>query len=109
MEALGGIALGAGLGIGLAVLGAGIGQGVAANGAMNGMARQPELAGRIQTGMIIGLAFIESLVIFTLILCFIIAGKLPPTNELTAEQLAATRQAPEQPMAMKVEAMPEQR
>ncbi|GEM_PF-187371 len=72
-----GIALGIGLAMGLAVLGGGIGQGLAANGALNGMARQPEFAGKIQTGMIIGLAFIESLIIFTMIICFMLSGKLP--------------------------------
>src|SRR5436309_14532575 len=90
MMALYGIALAVGLGIGLAVLGAGIGQGLAANGAMNGMARQPELAGRIQTGMIIALAFVESLVIFTLVICFQLLGKLPDKSKLTAHQIAGS-------------------
>ncbi|MDQ2985478.1 MAG: ATP synthase F0 subunit C [Armatimonadota bacterium] len=87
MVALQGIAMAIGIGIGFAVLGAGIGQGLAANGAMNGMARQPELAGKIQTGMIIALAFVESLVIFTLVICFQLLGKLPDTSGLTPEQL----------------------
>ena len=87
MLAIQGIALAIGLGIGLAVLGAGIGQGLAANGAMNGMARQPELAGKIQTGMIIALAFVESLVIFTLVICFQLIGKIPATNEIKPEQM----------------------
>jgi F-type H+-transporting ATPase subunit c len=87
MMAVYGIALAIGVGIGFAVLGAGIGQGLAANGAMNGMARQPELAGKIQTGMIIALAFVESLVIFTLVICFQLLGKIPATNELKPEQL----------------------
>jgi F-type H+-transporting ATPase subunit c len=86
MMALFGIALAVGLGVGLAVLGAGIGQGIAANGAMNGMARQPEMANKIQTGMIISLAFVESLVIFTLVICFQLLGKLPDTNKWTQEQ-----------------------
>lgn len=90
MMTLFGIALGAGLAIGLAVLGAGIGQGLAANGAMNGMARQPDLAGRIQTGMIIALAFVESLVIFTLIISFQLIGKLPDTSKMTLEQVAGS-------------------
>ncbi len=42
--------LGAGIGAGLAVIGAGIGIGRLAGQAMDGMARQPEMAGRIQTG-----------------------------------------------------------
>ncbi|MBA3725807.1 MAG: ATP synthase F0 subunit C [Armatimonadetes bacterium] len=90
MIAVQGIALAIGIGIGFAVLGAGIGQGLAANGAMNGMARQPELAAKIQTGMIIALAFVESLVIFTLVLCFQLLGKLPATNEITPEQLGGS-------------------
>ena len=90
MLALGGIALAVGLAIGLAVLGAGIGQGLAANGVMNGMSRQPELAGRIQTGMIIALAFVESLVIFTLVLCFQLLGKLPDTNKMNVSGAATT-------------------
>lgn len=101
-NALMGIGLAVGLAIGLAVLGAGIGQGIAANGAMNGMARQPELAGRIQTGMIIALAFVESLVIFTLVICFQLAGKLPSTtNNMDASKLSAAevRQAPDNALA----------
>jgi F-type H+-transporting ATPase subunit c len=88
MIALLGIALAVGFGIGFAVLGAGIGQGLAANGAMNGMSRQPELAGKIQTGMIIALAFVESLVIFTLVICFQLLGKLPDAHTMTVNQMA---------------------
>lgn len=87
MMALQGIAMAIGIGIGFAVLGAGIGQGLAANGAMNGMARQPELAGKIQTGMIIALAFVESLVIFTLVICFQLLGKLPATGDIEPDKL----------------------
>lgn len=90
MMAVYGIAMAIGIGIGLAVLGASIGQGLAANGAMNGMARQPELAGKIQTGMIIALAFIESLVIFTLLICFQLLGKIPATNEIEPTQLTGS-------------------
>jgi len=95
------IALGVGLGIGLAVLGAGIGQGMTANGAVNGIARQPEAAGRIQTVMIIGLALIESLVILTFVLLNGMAGKVPaPASAPHAsivrplEQKVATNHAP---------------
>ena len=49
--------LGIGLMLGIAALGVGIGQGIAANGALNGMARQPEASGKIQTAMLIALAF----------------------------------------------------
>ena len=97
MMAIQGIALAIGLGIGLAVLGAGIGQGLAGNGAMNGLARQPELAGKIQTGMIIALAFVESLVIFTLVICFQLLGKLPATNEIKPEQMTTAALSQEAP------------
>lgn len=90
------IAIGVGLGIGLAVLGAGIGQGMAANGAVNGIARQPEAAGKIQTVMIIGLALIESLVILTFVIVNGMAGKVPAPT--TASPTAAI----ERPMEQKV-------
>jgi len=71
-----GIALGAGLAIGLAALGGGIGQGIAVNGALVGMARNPGASGKIMTTLIIGLALIESLVIYALVISFILQGKL---------------------------------
>jgi F-type H+-transporting ATPase subunit c len=77
-----GLALAVGLGLGISVIGAGIGQGLAASSALRGMARQPELAGRILTSMIIALAFIESLVIFTLLLAFLMQLKLPGIDVL---------------------------
>ena len=71
-----GIALGTGLAIGLAALGGGIGQGIAVNGAMEGIARNPGASGKIMTTLIIGLALIESLVIYALVISFILQGKL---------------------------------
>jgi F-type H+-transporting ATPase subunit c len=68
--------LGAGLAMGLAVLGAGIGQGNAARGALEGMARNPQVAGTIQTAMMLGLAFIESLVIFTFLVALFALGTI---------------------------------
>jgi len=59
------------LGLGLAALGAGLGLGRAVGSAMEAMGRQPEAAGKIQTGMIIGSAFIEALAIYALISPFI--------------------------------------
>ena len=70
------IALGAGLAVGLAALGGGIGQGNAVHGGLQGVARNPQTAGTIQTQMIIGLAFIESLVLFTWVLMFLMLGKI---------------------------------
>ena len=71
------LALAAGLGLPIAAMGCGIGQGIAVNGAMQGMARQPEASSTIQTGMIIGLAIIESLVIYSLVMFFMLQSKLP--------------------------------
>ncbi len=59
------------IGIGLAAIGSGLGLGMAVSKAMEAMGRQPEAAGRIQTGMIIGAAFIEALTIYALISSFI--------------------------------------
>ncbi len=71
-----GIAIGAGLAIGLAVLGAGIGQGLAVNGAVQGIARNPGAAGSIQTPMLIGLALIESLALFAFVIAILVQGNL---------------------------------
>src|SRR6476660_7984833 len=66
---------GAGVGAGLAVIGAGIGIGRLAGQAMDGMARQPEMAGRIQTGAIIFAALIEGGALFAVVIAFLIQGK----------------------------------
>ncbi len=65
-------ALAAGLAIGLGSVGTGIGQGTAVGKALEAMARQPEAASLIQTNMIIGLAFIESLCIYALAVALIL-------------------------------------
>jgi F-type H+-transporting ATPase subunit c len=70
------IALGAGLGLGIAAAGAGMGQGRAVASAMESIGRNPNSVDRIQTPMIIGLAFIESLVIYALIIAFTLSGKI---------------------------------
>ena len=72
-----GIAIACGLGIGMAALGTGIGMGNAINGALQGTARNPEAGGKIMTTMIIGLALIESLCIYALVICFILVFKIP--------------------------------
>ena len=78
------LALAVGIGLPIAVIGGGLGQGRAAAAALEGMARQPEAIGRIQTGMILALAFIESLVIFTFVFLFLLNTKVPT---LTTEQV----------------------
>lgn len=70
------IALAAGLGLGLAVIGGALGQGKAAAAALEGIARNPGAAGKLFTPMILGLALIESLVIYALIVAILLQGKL---------------------------------
>jgi F-type H+-transporting ATPase subunit c len=65
-------ALAAGLAIGLAALGGSIGQGRAAGSALEGIARNPNASGKIFTPMILGLALIESLVIYALVIAFMV-------------------------------------
>jgi F-type H+-transporting ATPase subunit c len=72
-----GIAIACGFGIGVAAFGTGIGMGHAINGALQGTARNPEAGTRIMTTMIIGLALIESLCIYALLICFIMVFKIP--------------------------------
>ncbi len=71
-----GLAIGAGLGMGLAVFGGGMGQGKAAAAALDGIARNPGASDKMFVPMIIGLALIESLVIYMLIIAFILSGKI---------------------------------
>jgi len=61
-----------GFGVPVAVLSGAIGQAKAASSALEGIARQPEAAGKIQTAMIIALALIESLVIYALLISLIL-------------------------------------
>jgi F-type H+-transporting ATPase subunit c len=70
------IAIAAGLGIGIAALGGGIGQGKAAAAALDGIARNPGAAGQIRGPMILGLALIESLVIYALIIALLLVLKV---------------------------------
>jgi len=86
---LGLLALATGLGLPIAVIGAGLGQGKAAAAALEGIARQPEAAGKIQTAMIIALALIESLVIYALLMFFILNGKFPAISAEQAVQMAS--------------------
>lgn len=67
--------MGAGIGAGLAVIGAGLGIGRLGGQAMDGMARQPEMAGRIQTGALILAALVEGVTLFAIVVAFLIQGK----------------------------------
>ena len=67
--------LAAGIGAGLGVIGAGYGIGRLAGQAMDGTARQPQMAGDIRTSMIISAALIEGVAFFGEIVCLILAFK----------------------------------
>ena len=71
-----GIAIACGFGIGIAALGTGLAMGNAINGALQGTARNPEAGGKIMTTMIIGLALIESLCIYALLICLLMVFKI---------------------------------
>ena len=70
------IAIAAAMAISLSTLGPGLGQGIAASKAMEAMARQPEMAGKIQTAMILALALMEALAIYGLLIAFMLVGKV---------------------------------
>src|SRR5712692_3871282 len=70
----GGAAVGAGLGAGVAILGAGYGLGRIGSAALESMARQPEVAPRIQTAMIVIAALLEGATFFALIICIILSN-----------------------------------
>ncbi len=65
-------ALGCAVGMGLAALGTGVGMGHGVGGACEGIARNPGVMGKILTTLIIGLAMIESLAIYTLVVVLIL-------------------------------------
>jgi F-type H+-transporting ATPase subunit c len=69
------IALSSALAIALSAFGAALGQGRAVAAAMESIGRNPNSADRIQTPMIIGLALMEALAIYGLIIAFILSGK----------------------------------
>lgn len=70
------VGIGAGLAIGVAALGGALAQGRAAAAALEGIARNPQAAPKVQTPMIIALAMTESLVLFALVIAFFLQGKV---------------------------------
>jgi F-type H+-transporting ATPase subunit c len=70
-----GSAIGAGLGAAITILGAGYGFGRIGASALESMARQPEVAGRVQTAMLIIAALLEGATFFSLIICFMINNR----------------------------------
>jgi F-type H+-transporting ATPase subunit c len=61
----------AAIGAGLVTIGAGLGIGKLASSAMEGIARQPEAGGQIQTAMLIAAALIEGVALFCAVICFL--------------------------------------
>ncbi|HZL71196.1 MAG TPA: ATP synthase F0 subunit C [Planctomycetota bacterium] len=70
------VGFGLALGLAIAAFGGALGQGKAISTAVDAVARQPEAGGRIQTMMLIGVVFIETLVIYMLLICFMWGGKV---------------------------------
>lgn len=70
--ALGTTCLAAALGIGFAACGCGVGMGLGLKGTCEGVARNPEVSGKLTGTMILAFAFIESLAIYALVISFIL-------------------------------------
>jgi F-type H+-transporting ATPase subunit c len=69
-------AIAAAIAIGLPALGGALGQGKAASAALEGIARNPGASGKIFVPMILGMALIESLVLFGLLMAFVLSGNI---------------------------------
>ncbi len=67
--------LAAAIAIGLAALGAGIGNGLIVSKTVEGIARQPEARGALQTTMFIGVALVEALPIIAVVVAFIVMNQ----------------------------------
>lgn len=61
------------VGYGLATIGPGLGIGILVGKALEGMARQPEMAGQLRTTMFLGIAFVEALALLGLVAGFLFA------------------------------------
>jgi F-type H+-transporting ATPase subunit c len=72
----------AGIGIGVAAFGTGIGQGYAIRGAVEGIARNPEASGKVTVTMLIGLAMVESLCIYALVIALILIYAHPQSSAI---------------------------
>jgi F-type H+-transporting ATPase subunit c len=66
--------LAAAIAIGLAALGAGIGNGLIVSKTVEGIARQPEARGMLQTTMFIGVALVEAVPIIGVVIAFMVIG-----------------------------------
>jgi F-type H+-transporting ATPase subunit c len=68
--------VGTALAVCLAAFGSAIGQGIATRGAMDGIARQPEASGDIRTSLILALAFMEALTLFSFVISILLWTKI---------------------------------
>ncbi len=73
-------AIAAGFGIAIAAFGCGIAQGIAIRGAVEGIARNPDSSGKVTVTMLIGLAMIESLAIYALVVSLILIYANPVSS-----------------------------
>jgi F-type H+-transporting ATPase subunit c len=78
------IALAAGLGIAIGVFGPAISQGLTVFATVTGIARNPEVAGTLRVNMIIGLALIESLAIYALVVALLLFYAFPFNSAVAA-------------------------
>ncbi|OEF96776.1 F0F1 ATP synthase subunit C [Desulfuribacillus alkaliarsenatis] len=76
MEVGAGIALAVGIIMGLAALGAALGVSRVASQTIEGIARQPEAKGSLQTTMFIGIGLVEALPIIATVIAFMLLGNL---------------------------------
>ncbi len=76
-SAAGSVALAAAICMGAGTVGGALSQARTASAALEGIARNPQSAPRVQTPMIIALAMTESLVLFALVIAFFLQGKVP--------------------------------
>ena len=73
---VGTLALGAGLAVSIGGIGVGLGMGLAGGKAIEAIARQPEVGGDIRTLLFITLAFLETVIIYGLLIAFMIVGNM---------------------------------
>ena len=77
-------AVAAGFSIAISSVGCGIGQGITIKSSVEGVARNPEASGKITVTMMIGLAMIESLCIYCLVICLILIYANPASKQIAA-------------------------
>ena len=77
MAADGGVHFSGAIGAGVTIIGAGYGIGRIGASAVESMARQPDIAGTIQTAMLVAAALIEGVTLFALIICIVHGSPFP--------------------------------